>query len=351
LGSIEELDIHGLSLEHIAKLAQDCIQRHPVIVLGSGASVPHRIRGMQALANGLQEGIVPEGIEEVEAWKLIKEALESGSGLEEALQATPAPPNLVQKIVNLTWAEISSDDLSVLMRVVSDTEHLPLSELYRGLFRSANDTIDVVTPNYDRIAEYAADLAGFVHATGFTPGIIRQREGAEPVYIWRGKHKARTVRIWKVHGSLDWFQTEEGIVVSLPLSNTLPTRHLPSIVTPGVSKYERTHEEPFRSAIQGADVALSSASAFLCIGYGFRDAHIEPKLVERCRQKNVPIVILARTLTDQAREFLGRNAGSSYLALESYQGGTRAFSADAPAGTTIPDQDLWSFPIFNQIVF
>ena len=338
-------------LEDVANFAQKCIQSHPVVVLGSGASAPHKIRGMGALADNLRDGILTESTEEEDAWILVTTALADGDGLEEALQKTSAPHTLVQKIVNLTWSAIADDDLSVLMRAASGEESFPLSDLYRGLFRSANKTIHVVTPNYDRIAEYAADVADFVHSTGFTPGIIRQREGADAVSVWRGNHVARTVKIWKVHGSLDWFENEEGVVVSLPLTTTLPDRRLPSIVTPGVSKYERTHEEPFRSAIQGADAALGSASAFLCIGYGFRDTHIEPKLVERCRQKNVPIVIIARTLTDEARTFLDRNAGSSYLALENHEGGTRVFCPQAPEGVTLPSIDIWSFPSFNGLVF
>ena len=70
-------------------------------------------------------------------------------------------------------------------------------------------------------------------------------------------------------------------VISLPISVGLPVTFEPLIVTRGVSKYERTHDEPFRSAIQGADAALDAASSFLCVGYGFRDHHIQPKIVER----------------------------------------------------------------------
>lgn len=343
-------DAPTVDLEQVARSAQKCIQSHPVVILGSGASLPHQIRGMGALAEDLCNGIVADETED-DAWSAVRAAIESGDGLEEALQKTAAPNSLVQKIVNLTWSNIASDDLSVLTRATIGAERFPLSDMYRGLFRSANRTIDVVTPNYDRIAEYAADTANFIHSTGFVPGIIRQREGADAVCVYRGNDVARTVRIWKVHGSLDWFINEASMVVSLPLTASLPDGHLPSIVTPGVSKYERTHDEPFRSTIQGADAALGAASAFLCIGYGFRDTHIEPKLVERCRQRSVPIVILARTLTDDARRFLARNAGSSYLALEKHDSGTRAFCAEAPEGVVLQGIDIWSFPSFNNLVF
>lgn len=340
-----------MNIEDIGRLAQNCVQHHPVVVLGSGASVPHSIRGMGALADVLRDNLTLEGQEEEDAWTLIRTALGNGDGLEEALQKTAAPPSLVRKIVEHTWLTIAADDLALLQRAAKGEEPFPLSDLIRGLFKSTNNTIHIVTPNYDRVAEYAADVADCIHATGFAPGFIRRREGADTITVRKGNYRARTARIWKVHGSLDWFEDEQGQVVSLPLGNTLPAGFSPLIVTPGISKYERTHDEPFRSAIQGADAALGAANAVLCIGYGFRDRHIQPKLVERCRQKNVPIVVLARTLTDEAKDFLWTNAGTGYLAMEDCEEGTRVFSHEVPDGAVIEGCQLWSFSDFNGLVF
>ena len=339
----------ALDIDSIAKIAQNCVQHHPVVVLGSGASVAHQIRGMGALADYLRDNLNVQGQEE-DAWTLIRTALANGDGLEEALQQTTAPSSLVKKIVDLTWEAIANDDLMLLQRAAANQESFPLSDLIRALFKSTNNTINIVTPNYDRVAEYASDIAEFIHATGFVPGLIRRREGADSILVRKGNYPARTVRIWKVHGSLDWFEDANGAVVSLPLSKQLPDGFSPLIVTPGVSKYERTHDEPFRSAIQGADAALGRATAFLCLGYGFRDTHIQPKLVERCRQRNVPLVVLARTLTEEARQFLTDNGGAAYLALEGCDEGTRAYTPETPHGETIPGQNLWSFEEFNKLV-
>ena len=337
-------------IEIVAKIAQNCIQHVPAIVLGSGASIPHQIRGMGPLADHLIEHVDPNGEEEVDAWTLIRTALAHGDGLEEVLLKTAAPATLVEKIVHQTWTAIATDDLAVLQRAATAAEAFPLSDMIQGLFKSTTNTVHIVTPNYDRVAEYASDVADVVHINGFVPGLIRRREGADRILIRRGNYPARTVRIWKVHGSLDWFEDQQGAVLSLPLSGVIPEGLRPLIVTPGVSKYERTHDEPFRSALQGADTALDAALAFLCVGYGFRDAHIQPKLVERCRQKNVPIVILARTLTEEAKQFLKTSAGSAYLALEHDDEGTCAYSPDFPEGLIIPGQRFWSFDQFNELV-
>ncbi|WP_295510276.1 SIR2 family protein [uncultured Sulfitobacter sp.] len=337
-------------IEKIAIIAQGCFQKHPVVILGSGGSVVHGLRGMSDLAQYLREHIQPDEGEETDAWLLIRTALTAGDGLEEALLKTTAPLTLVRKIVALTWQAIAEDDLALMGRAVKGDERFSLADLLAGMFKSTHMTANIVTPNYDRVAEYASDISGYFHTAGFAPGIIRHREGTETISLRRGAHAARTVKIWKVHGSLDWFADSSGRVVSLPISDKLPDGFDPLIVTPGVSKYERTHDEPFRSSIQGADGAMDQAEAFLCVGYGFRDRHIQPKIVDRCKQRNVPIVILARTLTDEAKGFLADSAGQAYMALERDGDGTRLFSPDYPDGVTIAKPDLWSFDSFNKMV-
>ena len=337
-------------VEKIATFAQGCFRQHPVVILGSGASGVHGLRGMGELAKYLRDHIQPDEGDEADKWLLIGTALSAGDGLEEALLKTAAPLSLVAKIVELTWQAITENDLAVMRRAARGDEHFDLADLLRGMFKSTHMVTNIVTPNYDRVAEYASDMAGYFHATGFAPGIIRLREGGDPVSVRRGGKPARTVRIWKVHGSLDWFADATGRIVSLPLHDTLPKSFKPLIVTPGESKFEITHNEPFRSAIQGADRALEQAASFLCVGYGFRDQHIQPKIVDRCRLQNVPIVILARTLTEEAKTFLTDNAGQAYLALEKDGGGTRAFLPQHPEGVHIEMPNLWSFNSFNAMV-
>lgn len=58
-----------------------------------------------------------------------------------------------------------------------------------------------------------------------------------------------------------------------------PTGYTPLIVPPGKEKYSTTHEEPYRTIIEEADKEFKRAGSFLCIGYGFNDSHIQPKLI------------------------------------------------------------------------
>lgn len=340
-----------MDTETIAKAAQKCIENNPIIVMGSGASIPHGIPGMHDLSAYLQQKVAPDDARDQEAWEKVQEELRRGSHLEQALSDVSLPSSLVEVILGHTWTFIAGHDKDVFMKSARGEEQYPLADLLYQLSRSTNMQLHIVTPNYDRLAEYAVDMSQMIHATGFGPGYIRRREGAERYSFRRGAHVQRTVRIWKVHGSLDWFEDPEGVPISLPITENLPDGLRPLIVTPGVSKYERTHDEPFRSVIQGADSALQDANSFICIGYGFRDSHIQPKLVERCRQMHVPIVILARTLTDEARQFIATGAGNNFLALECDGDGTKCYSSEAPEGFVIPGSSFWSLDRFNELAF
>ncbi|HBF30461.1 SIR2 family protein [Rhizobium sp.] len=336
-------------IEQIAKTAQNCVQQNPVIVLGSGASASYGLRGMGPLAKHLIDTVDASIGEEEDAWLLVRTALSQDEGLEEALLNNSVPASLLAKIINRTWEAIAADDLNLLYRASRRETEFALSRLLQGLFRSTQKVISIVTTNYDRVAEYSVDLAGYMHETGFSPGLIRSRQQSAFV-PFLGNQEIRRVRIWKVHGSLDWFSDKEDVPICLPLTPTVPEGFSPLIVTPGTSKYERTHDEPFRSAIRGADAAIGGANAILCVGYGFRDRHIQPKIIERCRGGNVPIIVLARTLTPEAHEFLNKSGGRSWLAMQMHEGNTRVFSPEHPDGADL-DGDTWSFDGFNRLVF
>ena len=339
-----------MPLEEVALRCQKCTSNEPVIVLGSGASIPYGIRGMKDLAVWLGDNVEPAEGDEFDAWSLVKSALKAGDHLEAALEKNVIPAELIAKIVRSTWSFVSADDYTLLKSAIKGEVNFPLKTLLAGLFRSTNRNIQVITTNYDRVAEYAADSGGFIHHNGFLPGYLRRTEGAEDLQYRQGSHQAKTVRLWKVHGSVDWFLDAAHGVISLPLTDDLPDGLVPLIVTPGVNKYQLTHGEPFRSVIQGADRALQGARAIICIGYGFRDEHIHPKLVMRCRMHDVPILMMAGMLTPEARAFLADEAGRNFIALEDHSEGTMAYSVDYPDGEVLEGEKYWKTAVLNELV-
>ncbi len=339
-----------MNTESIAKAAQTCFEGCPTIILGSGASIPEGLPSMDELKNYLSVNLTTDREQEESAWHPVKTALEDGDHLEAALEGKFLPDSLLQKIVALTWKCVSEKDMALLYVAASNNREFPLGSLLSRMFNSTQSELHIVTTNYDRVAEYACNSVGVLFQTGFAPGYVQKWESTSRVNFFHGFKASRVVKIWKVHGSLDWFQIADEKTVGLPIFALPPAKYIPLIVTPGLNKYEKTHEDPFRTTINGADIALRKASAFLCVGFGFRDRHIHPKIVERCRESNVPIVVLARTLTDEAKEFLKNKAGTNYMGIEKANEGSKIYTPDNPCGLKVDDTDLWSLHGFNSLV-
>lgn len=337
-----------MDIRHVIELAQACLRQTPTIILGSGASVPHGIPGMGPLGQHLSRSELPPTCQneaDQQAWLQFLERIRV-QDLESALSEVQVTPPVLSHIVDTTWRFLNSADLSVFQRVVADRRHLPLSRLFSHLFRSTATSVDVVTPNYDRIAEYAAEAAGFCAYTGFGFGLLGARVGDPPARVHIGRRQMRTVNIWKVHGSFGWFADAFGSVVSLPPMAEPPTGMTPSIVTPGIEKYRRTHDEPFRSAMHSADEAVRKAAGFLCVGFGFNDPHLQPLLTERCANPDIPLVLITKEISPTARQIFDSGRCARYLALEESPVGIRVFANEMPDGVEIPGAPLWRLDQF-----
>jgi hypothetical protein len=294
------------------KQAQDYYGRAPVIILGSGASAAHGMSGMWALANHLVENTDISGLNatELDEWKKFCQLLKDNVDLETALHQITASEELTSRVVKSTWELINSEDDEVFQKSLQDNAMFPMTRLLEHMFKSSLKTVNIVTTNYDRLAEYACDQGRIHHFTGFSHGFFRQL--TDPTEIT----SARRANIWKVHGSLDWFQSPLEDTVALSNINDIPNNYQPQIVTPGTQKYQKTHLEPFRSIINSADRALNEAGSYLCIGYGFNDEHIQPKLIAKCLRQNAPITIITYALSDSAKKLILDGKAHNYLAIE-----------------------------------
>lgn len=337
--------------ELVYELAQECVSRVPVIILGSGASAAYGIPGMPQLRDYLLGLGCPAAAkaDEKAKWDEFHTRLKS-TNLETALNEVRLPGCLTAFVVESTWDFLAPFDYKVFESALLHSDLFPLTKLFLHLFNSTKSEIHVVTPNYDRLAEYAADAGRLVHYTGFNYGHIRTRAADGRPRVFLGKSPARTVNVWKVHGSFDWFRDEDGVVVGLPVGKERPTNVTPVIVTPGIEKYRLTHDEPFHSVKTEADKALQTADAYLCIGYGFNDPHLQTTLVERCRGKEVPLILLTKGISATAKAFLSSGKCARYLAIEEAAAGSRMFSSEHPAGIELDGEPLWQLETFLKTI-
>lgn len=252
----------------------------------------------------------------------------STQDLETALFASTVSEGQLKDLVSVTWNLISKANYEVFENYLSNRGMFSLTQLFSHFFKSTHHKVDVITSNYDCLVEFAAEAGGFEHWSGFSNGYRREKRNECGVHSSK-----RLVNICKVHGSLDWFLDSNNVPVALPICSHTYKDMMPIIITPGIEKFRKTYDEPYRSLIGEADNALKTARGYFCLGYGFNDAHLQTKMIERAYNDNVPIIVLAKNLTDSAKKIILSGKVKSYLAFEEKSDGLTTIHSDG--GTEI----------------
>lgn len=329
------------------KQAQDYYSKAPVIILGSGSSMAFGLPSMGELAEYLKTnvdtGLIPGG--ESGSWSEFCGLLDSGVDLETALQQVNFSEEVTYLIIQVVWGLINDRDEEVYKKSVSDRSVFPLGHMLSHMFRSSLPELNIITTNYDCLAEYACDQEELYHYSGFSHGYTRRLVAADHIRC------GRKVNIWKVHGSLDWFYSPTNETISIPRAQFRPDDYRPQIVTPGIQKYQKTHLEPYRSIIANADNAISNASSYLCIGFGFNDEHIQPKLLNKCERNGASITVVTHTLTDQAKALLFEGGIKNYLAIERAEDDDHSTIYSSLCDDPIKvDGNFWSLEGFLELI-
>jgi hypothetical protein len=156
--------------------------------------------------------------------------------------------------------------------------------------RKANEPrVQLFTTNYDTLFEQAAQRGGYVVIDGFSFSFPRTFSGRYFDYDIVQREQTRikgeesfvskVFHLYKMHGSLTWKQTEQGMIQQV---NTTET---PLIVYPASDKYESSYEQPYFEMMSRFQQALRRENTLLIVlGFGFRDKHIQNVILEAVNQ-------------------------------------------------------------------
>lgn len=329
------------NLEEIIKKCQKYLENIPTIIIGSGFSVPYGLPSMGVLGEEIKTKLNVK-YSDNPAWNSFIGFLDSTNNLELAMHEAALTPDMYSDIIRVTWALINQKDKKVFMDLMYQTEGTTLSKMFYKLLQSHPRKINVITANYDRLVEYSVDKISAQTETGFQGECTKYFTGLKKT----NEVKENTVLLCKVHGSLDWFRYDKNLqLVSFPNSSEVFEGFIPAIVTPGIQKYQETHNEPYRSLIATADGFIATASSFLCIGYGFNDEHLQPKLINQIQQRNKPIVIVTKSLSDKGKEILVN--AKKYIVFEEESSGKTKVTIDGVI--EVVSGDYWQFEKFVEL--
>lgn len=293
-----------MDLDEAKKSLQQHLSDGLVTVVGSGLSCAEGLPGMGDLADHLRASVGPGlDADDVAMWATIAPVI-GDKGLEAALLLKPPTPGLESAIASATAVFVSERERNIVAEVFAGTRTLRLTKLIAHLLKPSNG-LPIITTNYDRLVEIAAEEAGIGVDTMFVgrfAGTLNERESKlsfcrsvtfkKPNFTYHYRQRAI---VYKPHGSLDWYLREGGPVC---YAGDLPgVARL--IITPGQNKFRNGYESPFDHHRSRANEAIDRASRFLIVGYGFNDDHLETHLSPAIRGGK-PTLMMTHALSARA---------------------------------------------------
>lgn len=157
--------------------------------------------------------------------------------------------------------------------------------------------IEVFTPNYDLLLEQAFEQ----NRVPFFDGFIGAREPFfDLAAIEQDKVPERWVRLWKLHGSINWIkQTDDSVFRSHPAK---PGQQL--MIYPSHLKYEQSRRMPYLAMCDRLKAFFREANpVILLCGYSFSDDHINELILDGLRgNRSAHCLALMYSTLDNHRE-------------------------------------------------
>lgn len=155
--------------------------------------------------------------------------------------------------------------------------------------KASEPRVQLFTTNYDTLFEQAAQEGGYAVIDGFSFTFPRTFSGRYFDYDIVQRERTRlkdeesfvskVFHLYKIHGSLTWEKTEQGIVQQVNSTES------PLIVYPASDKYESSYEQPYFEMMSRFQQALRKENTLLIVlGFGFRDKHIQNVILEAVNQ-------------------------------------------------------------------
>jgi hypothetical protein len=152
------------------------------------------------------------------------------------------------------------------------TPHRSLAAWASAGLRS--EPVELFTTNYDLLFEQALEIVGVPYFDGF---VGANRPFFDAAALDRDKLPPRWLRLWKLHGSINWRRDKKGSVYRTFVTET----ESPTLIHPSHLKYDESRKMPYLAMIDQFRGFLRKRRATLVIcGFSFGDEHLEDVLMQ-----------------------------------------------------------------------
>lgn len=271
---------------------QNFFREKPFIIFGTGMSCAvDPSFGMSALKEALVEGLKHQKLSDQQntEWNSVSSALNKGIDLENALDSVN-DSGLLKILTEITGTFVANIDKIFSYKIAQGSVEWPAIRLIKKIVDTLPEgdrILHILTPNYDMLCEYACDYACIPYTNGFSGCIERKTDWvaadcslrSRDTVVYGGKIKnickhRKHVRIYKVHGSLNYFLHRNTFIENSSWMWYPPEFAERIMITPGLLKYQ-TLQRYRQELLKSADTAIEKSSHFLFLGYGFNDLHLE----------------------------------------------------------------------------
>jgi hypothetical protein len=263
-----------------------------IYLLGGGASFCAGLPGIFQLTNLVRtqlyntsrsgfddiiQSLIDNGIKEPNIEEILSELYYRLSavapGLPNRERFKPIFEKICQFIQNILKVDTSTEyHKDFVQRVVSRREAEPAEKA---------PPVQIFTTNYDLLIELACEESHMLAINGFE-GIFNRRwnpacfdydigSATSHTKTPRFELSARHIRLYKLHGSLSWFENDGEFYEEKPTSGS---KRLPLIIYPSRRKYAESIRPPFDWLFRRFGAAVSEARLLICIGYRFGDKNL-----------------------------------------------------------------------------
>jgi hypothetical protein len=135
--------------------------------------------------------------------------------------------------------------------------------------------VEIFTTNYDLLAEQALEDCRVPYFDGFAGT-------RKPFFDLRAMEEdmlpPRWARLWKLHGSINWYQVEDKGVFRGATTDSKGSRR---VIHPSHLKYDESRRMPYLAMLDRLRAFLKQpTSALVICGYSFRDKHLNEVILQ-----------------------------------------------------------------------
>ncbi|RIL69655.1 hypothetical protein BUY49_10925 [Staphylococcus devriesei] len=194
-------------------------------------------------------------------------------------------------------------------------------EFYSNIFsfRGTKDLspLNIFTTNYDLYNEIALEKLGIYYTNGFIGNISRQFNPStfrlrivddENRYKDKWSIVRKYVKLYKIHGSIDWVYDKDNNCISQVDINSELKETKNVMIYPTTNKHMETQQSPYSELFREFTNNLQKRNCTLIVmGYGFPDEHINQIISQGLNNDDFNLIIFANKEEDNIKNFLDKH--------------------------------------------